>query len=195
MTDTNDSLVGCTARVRDAFLLARAEASRLNAPAVAPAHLLLGLAWERGGVAAQALDAVGADPTRLRRALEGNPTPIPSSMDMSSPQLGLWQWLTGSWQRLWKRAARPPAIDRARPIEPADLSAEVQTALRHARAKVDQRDRQIISQLVATEDILLALLQERNDATALLEALGIRPEAARAAVFQRLDQAARGGRV
>jgi ATP-dependent Clp protease ATP-binding subunit ClpA len=180
-----DPLVGCTARVRDAFLLARAEAQRLGATTMAPSHLLLGLAWERDGVAARALRSLGVDPLRLRRALAAGPTAAPQPPPAAP----------GVWQRLQARLARPPAVDRRRPLADADLSAAVADLLRRARAKADQRDRSGVDQMLATEHILLELVQEPNEATALLEALGARPEAVRGAVFHVLDQASRGGRV
>lgn len=70
-----------TDRARRVLALAESQATRLRAAAVGPEHLLLGLAEEGSGVAANVLRRAGAEFTQLKSALEavvpiGDGTPI-----------------------------------------------------------------------------------------------------------------------
>ena len=57
-------------RTKRVLALSQDEATRFNHPSIGPEHLLLGLAREGEGVAARALDSLGATLPKLRTAVD-----------------------------------------------------------------------------------------------------------------------------
>src|SRR5436305_6378674 len=66
----NDRFDRFTDRWRKVLTYAQEEARRFNHNYIGTEHLLLGLVREHGSVAAQVLRSLGAEPVRIRRALE-----------------------------------------------------------------------------------------------------------------------------
>jgi ATP-dependent Clp protease ATP-binding subunit ClpC len=175
----DEPLGRCTTRVWQALVLADAAAKRAGGSAVAPAHLLMGLAGEGEGVAARALRQLGADEDRLRRALAGEPLGPPASG-------GVGGWL----HRIFSRRPRPIlAPERLRQaVGQLALTGETRRALEGARAEARRRD----EDLIATEHVLLALLEEpAADVRDLLARLALSPAQIRGAVWEIIQLAAR----
>ena len=177
----------CTERVRLALALAREEARSTGAPgagAIGPEHLLLGLLRERGGVAAQALRALGLDEERLRWAVaaaQGRavaPPPVRSG------------W-AARWQRL-RAAFRPrPAVQRLPTAAEIELTLAVRDVLQRALDDVQRQDHYVI----ATEHVLLQLVrEEQGPAARLLRHVEVTPAMVRQAVHDVIALAGRQGR-
>src|SRR5436309_7287152 len=67
---SNDRFDKFTERARKVLTYAQEEARRFNHNYIGAEHLLLGLVREHDGVAAQVLRSLGAEPVRIRHALE-----------------------------------------------------------------------------------------------------------------------------
>jgi Clp amino terminal domain, pathogenicity island component len=68
-----------TARARTTIAAASREAAAMSKTQAGPEHLLLGLLSEPGGMAAQALAALGATPEQIRERAGAGPAPAPAA--------------------------------------------------------------------------------------------------------------------
>ncbi len=74
-------------RARKAILLGQEEAQRMGSSRVDTEHLLLGLAREQEGVAAQVLDKMGASLIKVRAEVEKHPPAFPPEPPSAEPKL------------------------------------------------------------------------------------------------------------
>ena len=171
---------------RRAVVYALEEAHRSGTSRIGCEHLLIGLAHDRSGPAADALTDAGLTVSRLRQLMPGQPAPDLLDAD-SLASIGID---LDAVREAAEQSFGPGALDRpgrrAKGSARTRLTSDAKTALELAtRAAVAGHSRTISS-----GHMLLGIIdQGSNDAIAMLSAAELQPADLRADVARRLAEA------
>jgi len=172
---------------RRAVAYALQEAHRSGTSRIGCEHLLIGLAHDRSGPAADALTDAGLSVSRLRRLMPGQPAPdLLDAGALASIGIDLDAVREAAEQSFGPGALDRPGRSRATGSVRTRLTSDAKTAIELAtRAAVANKSRTISS-----GHVLIGIIdQGSNDAIAMLTAAELRPADLRADVARRLAEA------